>query len=168
MKGRGLAIAILAALVLWAWSKQAKAAVTGAAVPKVQTTIQTYTGAPGEIAPVVSTARNFAIAYNMSESAAIATAQRYAANPSSVEFAGLSSVDKANLARVAASLSPLSTVGAPPPPSGGGAPTVSSDLVAYSQAVAVVEASGGTSVLGWSVAEGYHAVEVGSAEYQYL
>ena len=66
----------------------------------VQTTIETYAGAAGEIAPLVKTAADFSATYGMSEKAAIETALRYAANPSSEEFATLTTRDKQNLANI--------------------------------------------------------------------
>ena len=106
--GRGLVIAAVIGLGLWAWQTgklpkptHALSLLPAEKQPKpVQTTIETYTGATGEIAPLVKTASDFSATYGMSEKAAIDTALRYAANPSSSEFADLTTRDKQNLANI--------------------------------------------------------------------
>ena len=107
---KGLTIALIG-LGLWAWSRS-KAAVPGKAVlidgpvltPVTPLPINVaYSGAAGQVAPVVSSAKDFAAVYGMSEEAAISTAERYVANPVSAEFASLSQRDMENLARIAAS-----------------------------------------------------------------
>jgi len=106
---KGIGIAIIAGLALWALSKAKPASAQASSLlptekqpQPVQTTIQTYTGAPGEIAPVVKTVKDFVATYGMSESAAITTALAYAANPNDPQFATLSSRDKQNLANIVA------------------------------------------------------------------
>ena len=110
---KGLTI-VLIGLGLWAWSKS-KAAVPEKTVLIPVTPLPVnveYSGAAGEIAPTVSSAKDFAAVYGMSEEAAISTAKRYVANPESAEFASLGQRDMENLARIAAG-SPAAPAPAP-------------------------------------------------------
>ena len=158
----------------------------------VQTTIETYAGAPGEIAPVVKTVADFSATYGMSEKAAIETALSYAANPTSSDFAELTTRDKQNLANIAAEAQapkPASTDEAEAQVTAviGSQPTASVqelDIVAqtygreseayeavidtaYEAAAVEAESTGG--VVAWSSEEGYHTIsqeEAASPEYR--
>ena len=110
--GRAIGILAVLAVVAYGLSKTKPPAVEASAVlPKagipptsgittVETTKESYSGAPGEIAPRINTVEDFATVYGMSVNAATKTAQRYADNPNDPEFATLTSRDKENLATI--------------------------------------------------------------------
>ena len=157
----------------------------------LQTTIETYTGAGGEIAPLVKTVADFSATYGVSEKATIDIALRYAANPNSSEFAALSTRDKQNLTNIvpeAAKTTPVSGGEAVAQVAAliGSQPTASVqqlDIVeqtygreseayqatidtAFEAVQAEAESTGG--VVAWSSAEGYHTIseeEASSPEY---
>ena len=99
--GRGLTIAAVIGLGLWAWTRAKPAAAYPLNLLPAEKQPERIPTAPApEIAPVVKTAAEFSATYGMSEKAAIETALRYAANPSSEEFATLTTRDKQNLANI--------------------------------------------------------------------